>query len=89
MQIGDEYIIMGSSEKDVLSHARDGNVYVAKLNDSGEIIQSIFFGDDKVSPASIVRINEDKYVIGGTKNIGTTYIDSEFWLQHLWDIQGH
>ncbi len=80
LQIENEYIILGSSEL-FGGTPRNGNAYVAKLNASGDLIQSVTFGDNKVSPCRIFKIGEQTYIVGGTKNVGQSFIDSQFWLQ--------
>jgi hypothetical protein len=84
LQIGDEYLILAGSEP-YNGRAREGKAYVAKLNASGDVIQSIVFGEDKVSPCAIFKVDEGRYVLGGTKNVGQTYMDFEIWLQNLSD----
>lgn len=82
IQIDNEYLILGSSEA-LGSVPRNGNAYVAKLNETGNVIQTIMFGNNKISASRIFKIDDQTYILGGTKNIGQSYIDPEFWLQFL------
>ncbi len=84
IQIENEYIILGDSEP-FGGTPRNGSAYVAKLNQSGEVIQSITIGNNKVSTCGIFKIDDQRYILGGTKNISDSFIDSEFWLQILSD----
>lgn len=85
IQMGNEYIILGGSEPSG-GTPRNGNAYVAVLNQSGNLIRSIAFGDNKVSPCNIFKVKPQKYVVGGTKNVNNPFVDFEFWLQYLSEV---
>jgi hypothetical protein len=84
LQIGNEYIILGTSEP-FKSQPRHGSAYVAKVNQSGDVIQFGTFGANEVSACRIFKVDDQKYLLGGTKDISSSYIDSEFWLQIVVD----
>ena len=84
IQIGNEYIILGTSEP-FGNQPRHGSAYVAKINEIGEVVQSALFGDGEVSARKIFKVDDQKYLLGGTKDVSSSYIDSEFWLQIVLD----
>ncbi len=84
IQIGNEYIILGTSEP-YGNQPRHGSAYVAKVNQLGELVQSALFGSGEVSACKIFKVDDQKYLLGGTKDVSESYIDAEFWLQIVLD----
>ncbi len=65
IQINNDFIILGESKP--LESPHNGSVYLARLNESGTVIQSISFGENIFSAKRIFETGEGKYLIGGTK----------------------
>lgn len=86
IQIENEYIILGTSEPQG-NQPRHGSAYIAKLNQIGDVIQEGTFGGGEVSACKIFKVNDQKYVLGGTKDISQSFIDSEFWMQAVLDTK--
>ena len=82
IELNNEYIILGSSEP-AGNDPRQGFAYLAKINSSGRLIHSILFGEEKTHAARVVQMQENQFIVGGTKNISDSYIDSEFLIQKV------
>lgn len=80
---GNEYIILGSSES--YTGPDRFNAYVAKIDQGGDIVQWELFGDDKGSASTILKLNDGRYILGGSKDVGESFINTEFWLQIILD----
>lgn len=85
IEIADGYVILGSSKSN--SGPPPFSAYVAKINQVGDIVQSETFGDGYAIGSKILKVDDQKYILGGTKAGGQNYTNTEFWVQIVSDAK--